>query len=252
MRYKIAGLAAAAIMFGGVQTASAADMAVKARPVAPPIAMYNWTGIYIGVSGGWAHQDFDWAFNPAIPAAPNQSFSLSRNSGVLDMHAGLQYQFDQWLLGVEFAYNWLGNDYATHAGYGVDPTLNPGARVRNLWTVGPRVGWIPMSMPNTLLYVTGGYARGHVDTVAITVATGAINPVFNTSANQNGWFVGGGIEYMLMQNVILGIEYQHIDLGSTLHCLATTCGFASTNNHDVDAQVDKITARLSVKLNPIP
>ena len=51
MRHKIASLAAAAIMFGGVQAASAADMAVKARPVAAPIVNYNWTGYLI--SAAW-------------------------------------------------------------------------------------------------------------------------------------------------------------------------------------------------------
>ncbi len=52
MRYKIASLAAAAIAFGGVQTASAADMAVKAPALAPPV-LYNWTGWYVGINGGY-------------------------------------------------------------------------------------------------------------------------------------------------------------------------------------------------------
>ena len=50
MRYKIASLAAAAIAFGGVQAASAADMAVKAPPMAAPIVTYNWTGFYVGLT----------------------------------------------------------------------------------------------------------------------------------------------------------------------------------------------------------
>ena len=34
--------------------ASAADMAVKARPPAPVLApIYDWTGFYIGGNGGW-------------------------------------------------------------------------------------------------------------------------------------------------------------------------------------------------------
>src|SRR5690348_9716794 len=59
MRYKIATLAAAAIAFGGVQVASAADMAVKARPMAAPVATYSWTGCYIdgGIGYGMYNQD---------------------------------------------------------------------------------------------------------------------------------------------------------------------------------------------------
>ena len=47
---------AAGILLGLAATgvASAADMAVKARPVVTPI-MYNWQGCYIGgnAGGGW-------------------------------------------------------------------------------------------------------------------------------------------------------------------------------------------------------
>ena len=43
------------IGFSGLGGAMAADMAVKARPVAPPVMIYNWSGCYIGgnIGGGW-------------------------------------------------------------------------------------------------------------------------------------------------------------------------------------------------------
>ena len=41
-------------LVGIAAPASAADMAVKARPPAPVIApIYDWTGFYIGANGGW-------------------------------------------------------------------------------------------------------------------------------------------------------------------------------------------------------
>ena len=45
----IVGLASVGI--GG--SASAADMAVKAAPPAPLPMIYDWSGFYIGVNGGW-------------------------------------------------------------------------------------------------------------------------------------------------------------------------------------------------------
>jgi outer membrane immunogenic protein len=46
------GLAA---LVGMAAPASAADMAVKARPPAPVLPpIYDWTGFYIGANGGWA------------------------------------------------------------------------------------------------------------------------------------------------------------------------------------------------------
>ena len=43
--------------------ASAADMAVKARPPAPVLApIYDWTGFYIGGNGGWGQTRNCWDF----------------------------------------------------------------------------------------------------------------------------------------------------------------------------------------------
>ena len=48
--------ASAALGLALLQTASAADLLTKA-PVykaPPPMIVYNWTGCYVGVEGGWA------------------------------------------------------------------------------------------------------------------------------------------------------------------------------------------------------
>lgn len=45
-------IAAAAALIATSTFASAADMAVKARPVVAPIEVWNWTGFYIGVHVG--------------------------------------------------------------------------------------------------------------------------------------------------------------------------------------------------------
>jgi outer membrane immunogenic protein len=67
---------ASAVTLGiaGLGAASAADMAVKARPAPVPVDLgYNWSGWYVGVNGGWAWDDstgrldsFTAAFGPPI------------------------------------------------------------------------------------------------------------------------------------------------------------------------------------------
>ena len=48
------GLALASIIsLGGLSAASAADMAVKARPMVVDPS-YNWSGFYVGLNAGWA------------------------------------------------------------------------------------------------------------------------------------------------------------------------------------------------------
>src|SRR4030088_2983353 len=55
---KLAFAAGILLGLGATGVATAADMAIKARPVVAPV-MYNWAGCYIGgnVGGGWARID---------------------------------------------------------------------------------------------------------------------------------------------------------------------------------------------------
>ena len=54
-------LAVSALGLGTLQTASAADMARRAAPVAVPVAppVYNWTGFYFGGHAGWGWNTSD-------------------------------------------------------------------------------------------------------------------------------------------------------------------------------------------------
>ncbi len=84
MRYKIASLAAAAIAFGGVQVASAADMAVKAPIMrAPLVASYNWTGCYIGVKARISSATPSPRIRSTAPIGPTISISTVLSAAVL-------------------------------------------------------------------------------------------------------------------------------------------------------------------------
>ena len=55
---------AAALALGAATAANAADIArpvYKAAPVVVP--MYDWTGFYVGINGGWGRADFDHSYN---------------------------------------------------------------------------------------------------------------------------------------------------------------------------------------------
>ena len=102
MRYKIATLAAA-VVFGGVQAAAAADMAVKA-PYAPAVPLaYNWSGIYGGVNFGWVGENSTWTYTNPVPATPptSSAHDVRRDDAIIGAHIGLQYQWQQIVLGVE-------------------------------------------------------------------------------------------------------------------------------------------------------
>jgi hypothetical protein len=98
MRQLIA-IAAATIISG---SAMAADLAIRA-PVVSRVATYNWTGIYLGVNGGymWGQQD---PFNVITDRFDQLSTGL--NGGFVGGTMGGQVQVAHVVLGLETDLDW--------------------------------------------------------------------------------------------------------------------------------------------------
>ncbi|MGE0340706.1 MAG: outer membrane protein [Xanthobacteraceae bacterium] len=174
--------------------ASAADLPVKG-PVykAVPAPVFNWSGFYVGVSGGWAK--FDTKFtNPPVTTG---DFS---DSG--------------WLIGGTIGWNWQAPGSSFVWGLEADlsyvdvtamTTVNCGgtciADVKALGTVRARAG---LAADNWLFFVTGGLAGARID---YNVA----NAFFN-SETLWGWTVGGGVEVAFARRWSAKLEYLFIDL----------------------------------------
>ena len=93
MKKKIALAAAAvSILFAG--SASAADLAARPYTKAPPpmVAVYNWTGFYVGgnVGGAWANQEWINTANTTIfgDLAPGQGFRNRETGFIGGGHVG--------------------------------------------------------------------------------------------------------------------------------------------------------------------
>src|SRR6267378_829798 len=100
--------AAVSILFAGA--ASAADMAPRYTKAPPPVpvAVYNWTGFYIGadVGGDWirgnAFTSFDQSnVTPTGFSAFNQSRSLTSSGFIGGVYAGYNWQAANWVFGIE-------------------------------------------------------------------------------------------------------------------------------------------------------
>jgi outer membrane immunogenic protein len=120
--------------------------------------------------------------------------------------------------------------------------------MKEVFTVGPRLG---VAWDKFLVYGTGGWATGKVETQLMRFTPGLSTFFDQTSRDQDGWFAGGGIEYALTQNLIFGVEYQHIDLGDELHSsqldAGRPCPAVGVYCRDVGASEDIVRARLSYK-----
>ena len=227
--------AVAVAMLGGA--AQAADIPLKApRKVAETV--YNWTGFYVGINGGWAGGDSDWVIQSVDERVHHRI-----DGGVLGGHVGAQIQFNSTLvLGVEF--NALGGsiDGSTRP---QDGDFRFSSKVDRLWTVGPRAGF---AVNNVLFYGTGGYASGRVRTNALDVNPNDPSnfPPQPTDATHRGWFAGGGIEYGLSPNFIAGLEFTHVDLGSRVHTPSVP-DFPDIDRRNVSTDFNVIRGRFSYK-----
>ncbi|MBB1091268.1 porin family protein [Rhodopseudomonas palustris] len=220
-------LATVALVAFGAAPALAADLAArpynKAPVYAPPVPIYNWTGFYIGGHIGGAFAG-DNSIGTGVTANSDGKFL----GGV---QAGYDWQFaPSWVLGVEGQYSWLtgSNDAVFFPGTlsGVDGTFALADNQRGLASVTGRLGytWGP-----ALLYVKGGWAYAdYKSSLAFTAPGGAAVGVSSTSS-QDGYTVGGGLEYLFAQNWSGKIEYQYYDFGN----VDLGAGFTAKNDQHV-------------------
>ena len=98
-------IVAISVMFGGAATA--ADMAVKARPAPPPV--FSWTGFYVGgfVGGAWGASD-SRVTDPCGPAATVVCGAVGTYNGVAPVGFDLGSSV---IGGGTVGYNWQSNSF---------------------------------------------------------------------------------------------------------------------------------------------
>jgi len=238
-------------------------------PVTPQV--YNWSGFYVGLSGGWAGINTGWTWETPTGASGLcgglatctgiANSSHTHNEGVLGGQIGIQQQYGVFILGLEAAVDETLNgedDGASGAcvGFAATPNMQCRTSFSELVTVGGRLGWTPASL--WLLYASGGFATAEIESKLRAInTTGGVQAGsnhFDDSDRQNGWYVGGGVEFALAPDVILGAEYQHIDLGGEQVNTQAEAGFDPTYGvragRDIDVTANLVRARISFKLGP--
>ena len=198
------GALLAAVLIPGAAVAADMPMAPKA-PFAAPMAAPapSWGGLYIGVHGGFGGDKFRYPFTVGGVGGE----ATLNSSGFF---GGGQIGYDlqlapSWILGIEADIAWSdieGKASITAGGV----TASAGSTLEYFGTVRGRGGFL--ITPAALLYVTGGWAYGHVDN---SLRAGAVRRTIGH--DKSGWTVGGGLEYALFPWVSVKAEYLYLDLG---------------------------------------
>jgi outer membrane immunogenic protein len=189
-------LTSVALLASIATAAVAADLPRRMPTKAPafvPVG-YNWTGLYVGINGGYGWGRSRWS-----------SFGTSADisGGMIGGTVGYNWQAlgSPWVFGLEGDLDWT-----DIKGSFLNAACPTGCQTKNSWlgTVRGRLGY---AWNRTMFYGTGGLAAGDVKATQNFVAT--------SSDTNAGWAAGAGIETALVGNWTGKLEYLHVDLGST-------------------------------------
>lgn len=186
-----------------------------------------WGGYYFGIyaGGGRGHSNHD-----APPdGPPTGDFQVS--GALVGGTIGVNFQAGSFVTGVEADAGWanIKGNTTINCGGSVCETSNSG-----IITVRGRAGY---AFDRVMPFLTAGIAFG--DIRAEVIGSGAVNPY------KTGLAIGGGIDWLLTDNLIAKLEYLYVDLGST-PC-GVQCNSASPDN--VSLKMNLVRGGLSYKLD---
>ena len=242
---KLLSAVAAVAMFAG--SAQAADMSVV--PDSP-----SWTGGYIGVVGGYGWGDSD--FSADVVDSADNTIVYGTGGDSIDAEGfliggQLGYDFDMGnglVLGVAGDWSWTGmdGDLCVDTDTCVPAEADDSyasADVNWLATVRARAGFTTGSL---LIYGTGGLAIADADSSVSHVD--GLGDNRSDSNTHLGWVIGAGAEFKVTENMSLGAEYLHVDLGSEDYTLRGSGVALDTDIlSNADLQIDIVRASLNFR-----
>jgi outer membrane immunogenic protein len=224
------------------------------------IAVQNkaWAGWYAGANlgGAWNTTCNTWDLNnvsgPTLVNAFNNRDCPNNGVFVGGLQVGYNFQFEQWVWGFGLDYDFFAKKDRNVSRNFAGPLVPPGTYTFNSKTdpngfaiLGPRIGY---SFDNLLPYfrIGGVFTTGTRDVTATYTPTGASAPTatFNGGKDYkaNGFGVGVGLEYLLIDSWSIRGEYTYVKLskgsnsdvgcqGSAAACSAFA-GFELDNIHN--------------------
>jgi outer membrane immunogenic protein len=229
-------LLAAALFVLGATGAVAADLPYAKATIMPVAPIFDWTGFYVGLNGGysWGHQSID---PTVLSVACDNPLGCPQILALLS--SGQRINPNGFTGGLQFGYN---QQFGNHALFGLEadieffrlagsfaygpirpsqqPITGAGAgSVTTSWvaTIRPRFGYVANRL---LVYVTGGLAftdQRNTETAIVVVNGQIAGPIGNfalSSTGNIGAVIGAGLEYAWTNQWSFKAEYLHFDFAT--------------------------------------
>ncbi len=230
----------------GIAPALAADFPAYRYTKAPPIVApaYSWAGFYLGLNGGGASSHNCWDYTGIsisgtfFPASPGVRNCHDATGGLVGGQIGYRWQASNWVFGLEAQ-----GDWANLKGSNVSSEL--GGTTTNqtkIDAIGLFTGQIGYAWNNVLWYAKGGAAMTHDNYNGISNVTGLVFD--RASETRWGGAVGTGVEIAFAPGWSVGVEYDHLFMGSGNVNLA----FVSApiiRSESIKQDVDMATVRIN-------
>ncbi len=201
------------------------SQAAYAADTAPAVS--DWTGVYVGINGGYGGGTFDYPMNikvdvPNVSDTPllNYDFGadISASGFFGGIQAGYNWQMDSIVLGIEgdISVSNVKGELELYSDT-ADASVSGKSEVDWFGTARLRAGYTATS--DLLVYLTGGLAWGSVTSSYDFSNQGDLGPLGiggvddSTTNSHMGWTLGGGFEYAVTEHVSLKTEYLYVDLG---------------------------------------
>lgn len=238
----------ASYRFGDLPALPAATGAVIAKAPRTAPAPANWTGLYVGgtLGGGKAHTSYDDVYGTATTGN-----AVDLGGALAGGQIGADYQFGQMVIGAEATAAWAditGTDtcYA-RAPLGDLSGSNCGSTVNGLGTLTGRVGY---AFDRALVYARGGFAWARQTDMFNLVPF--IGTTLTNDSTNTGWTVGIGVEYALLPNLSVGLEYKHYAFGGSSSFTTTSpAALAGVNLAPSNARIDAVAMTLNWRFDPM-
>jgi outer membrane immunogenic protein len=199
----------------------------------------NWTGFYVGGHAGLINGNTQGGieqFGPIVAAVTATDYDM--NGGMYGVHAGYNYQMGSMVMGIEGTYSGSSAQGNSSCVIGLMDCQ------RKLDWVATVVGRLGYAMDKTMVYGLAGVAWGKLET---DVELFGVIPLFEGNETHVGWTVGLGVEHAVSDNMLVRVEYSHIDLGSETHSLNFPGASVPGLPNEVEATFDTIKIGLSYK-----
>ena len=184
-----------------------------APPAFPAVRLYDWTGAYVGINGGGVFGRPDWT---SVPDATSGTYNLS--GGLVGGTVGYNLQTREPLvLGVEADLAWSG-------ARGTVPPAScmPNCELQTNWLATARLRF-GYAFDTIMPYATAGAA------ISRLAAHTAGAPFGTDYANNLGWTVGLGVEFVIWGPWTAKAEYLYADFNGFSCNVACAGGPISIN-----------------------